>query len=488
MEKPNNLQDFIIPDYNPQTPQDFIYSINIHEIQNNFRDLSIIQANQSFYQEDDLEMSFQNDIEYIKKEEEEYRKKKEEEYNNNKEDYTNNSQSQICDDSFYIHPEQEFPEKKEFEGSEIYPDKECPTIRERVNEMLEQLSELCQDFSFIDNMNQDNNQKIFLKQTKILSGPNFPEENEKEKKDKIYSFEGDKRKNKIDIPTNAINSKLPLKHSSNCPIHNGHEVKIDIQQKSDNSSQININPNTSLIQNNSEIKIHIPEELNDSNKKQIEKNSTINGSTRDSSQKNNPNTSFIDKYKYPFKIIHPNEEDLISKNMNISSENLFSNFKRKRESITKEVKKNQESFKFKKSEDLEKPILRKFKGYLRYKKDNGIKEFKDILDKDRNFWDSFLKNSKPFEFSIEGGGTKIFNSYGKDLMDFIFKRDDVDYLYNKFASDVSYIKHILKKLNKSKDYNRAYLITIKGLNKKYNGKYIDEDLDLGLEEYNKFIL
>ena len=474
MEKPNNLQDFIIPDYNPQTPQDFIYSINIHEIQNNFRDLSIIQANQSFYQEDDLEMSFQNDIEYIKKEEEEYRKKKEEEYNNNKEDYTNNNQSQICDDSFYIHPKQEFPEKKEFEYSKISLDKECPTIRERDNEMFEQLSELCQDFSFIDNMNQDNNQKIFLKQTKILSGPNFPEENEKEKKDKIYSFEGDKRKNKIDILTNAINSKLPLKHSSNCPIHNGHEVKIDIQQKSDNSSQININPNTSLIQNNSEIKIHIPEELNDSNKKQIEKNSTINGSTRDSSQKNNPNTSFIDKYKYPFKIIHPKEEDLISKNMNISSENLFSNFKRKRESITEKIKKKHESFKLKKSEDLEKPILRKFKGYLRYKKDNKIKEFKDILDKDRNFWDSFLKNSKPFEFK-EGGKTKKFNSYGKDLMDFIFKRDDVNYLYKKFASDDDYINNILE--TKNEDYKGAYKIILKNLNKKYNEKYKDEDLE-----------
>lgn len=458
MKKPNNLQDLIIPDYDYLIPRDFLSS-----------DLSI-----SYYPEDDLEMSFQNDIEYIKKEEEEYRKKKEEEYNNNKEDYTNNNQSQICDDSFYIHPKQEFPEKKEFEYSKISLDKECPTIRERDNEMLEQLSELCQDFSFIDNMNQDNNQKIILKQTKILSGPNFPEENEKEKKDKIYSFEGDKRKNKIDIPTNAINSKLPLKHSSNCPIHNGHEVKIDIQQKSDNSSQININPNTSLIQNNSEIKIHIPEELNDSNKKQIEKNSTINGSTRDSSQKNNPNTSFIDKYKYPFKIIHPKEEDLISKNMNISSENLFSNFKRKRESITEKIKKKHESFKLKKSEDLEKPILRKFKGYLRYKKDNKIKEFKDILDKDRNFWNSFLKNSKPFEFK-EGGKTKKFNSYGKDLMDFIFKRDDVDYLYKKFASDDNYINNILNE--KDEDYKGAYKITLKNLNKKYNEKYKDEDLE-----------
>ena len=160
--------------------------------------------------------------------------------------------------------------------------------------------------------------------------------------------------------------------------------------------------------------------------------------------------------------------------MNISSENLFSNFKRKRESITKEVKKNQESFKFKKSEDLEKPILRKFKGYLRYKKGNKIKEFKDILDKDRNFWDSFLKNSKPFEFK-EGGKTKKFNSYGKDLMDFIFKRDDVDYLYKKFASDDDYINNILNE--KDEDYKGAYKITLKNLNKKYNEKYKDEDLE-----------
>jgi len=191
----------------------------------------------------------------------------------------------------------------------------------------------------------------------------------------------------------------------------------------------------------------------------------------------------INKYKYPFEIIHPKEEDSISKIMklNMSSENLYSNFKRKRKIIREEIKIYKP---FKKSEDLEKPILRKFKGYLRYEKDNEIKEFQEIFDEDRNFWDSFLKNSKPFEFK-EGGETKKFNSYNKDLMNFIFKRDDVDDLYEKFISDKSYIKHILENLdNKSEDYKRAYLITLKNLNKKYNGKYKDGDLELGLDEFS----
>ena len=333
------------------------------------------------------------------------------------------------------------------------------------------------------------------------------------------------------ISKNVFNSNSSLEHSSNCPFQNdsgvtiipsvwgkqttlfmspipesiislrtlkiGDSVVNDVDSKdrviakvfqnyplfsykTDNLSQMNINPNIYGIHNNSENKINILNELNDSKQKQIQKNSTLKGSTGDSTQKNNPNISLINKYKYPFEIIHPKEEDFISKNMklNMSSENLYSNFKRKRKIITEEVKKHRP---FKKSEDLEKSILRKFKRYLRYKKDN---KFKYIFDKDRNFWDSFFKNSKPFEFEEEGE-TKKFNSYGKDLMNFIFKRDNVDDLYKKFVSDKIYIKDILENLDdKSEGYKRAYLITLKSLNKKYNGKYKDEDLELGRNEFS----
>ena len=483
-KKSNCPKGLFIPDYENfdlidigiQTFQDFMDSINLNEFQNNFLDLSVIQQNQLNDEDDDFNNSFRNEILGMEKEEEKYLNKKEEEYKINQEYSRKNNTSQICDENFYDHPRQECPDKKELEYSKIALDKECPTVRERNNETSDQLSELCQNFSIIDNMNQYANQKIYLKETKVLFCGKSPEEDEKEKKPKIYSLEDDEIKNKIDIPKNASNSKLSHKHSSNCQIHNDSEVNNDIQQKTGNSGQISINQYNLLLHNDTEIKINIPKELNDSKQKKNQKNSTFNGSTGDSTQNNNPNVSTINNYIYPFKIIHPKEEDLISKNMNISSENLFSNFKRKRKSITKEIKKSQESFTFKKSEDLEKSILRKFKQYLRYKKDNGIKEFKDILDKDRNFWDSFLKNSKPFEFK-EGGKTKKFNSYGKDLMDFIFKRDDVDYLYKKFASDESYINYILKN-KKNEDYKIAYKITLKNLNKKYNEKYKDEDLEL----------
>jgi hypothetical protein len=369
-------------------------------------------------------------------------------------------------------------------------------------------------FCLYDPINSIN--KIQLIETKTIFIQKFPEEKVKEKNYECFSSEDEE----FNIPKNLFNSNSSLEHSSNCPFQNDSGVTITLSgwgkqttlrmfpsgesiislrslkigdsvvndvgfkdfqcplfsHKTDNLSQMNINPNIYGIHNNSENKINILNELNDSKQKQIQKNSTLKGST----QKNNPNISLINKNKYPFEIIHPKEEDFISKNMklNMSSENLYSNFKRKRKIITEEVKKHRP---FKKSEDFEKSILRKFKRYLRYKKDN---KFKYIFDKDRNFWDSFFKNSKPFEFEEEGE-TKKFNSYGKDLMSFIFKRDNVDDLYKKFVSDKIYIKDILENLDdKSEGYKRAYLITLKSLNKKYNGKYKDEDLELGLNEFS----
>ena len=96
-----------------------------------------------------------------------------------------------------------------------------------------------------------------------------------------------------------------------------------------------------------------------------------------------------------------------------------------------------------------------------------------------NFWGSFLKNNKPFKFIQKGGKEKTFNSYGKSLMDFIFSRDDVDDLYSRFASDESYFKQLSESFDKkSEGYKQAYSIALKNLNKKYNNKYKEEDLDL----------
>jgi hypothetical protein len=486
--------------FNSQIPQD---SINIYEIQNNIRDLSYIEQDQFIFKDEDYDITLEKDEEYIKKKNEECIEKKDKEYinekkgeeciekkdeeyineiknefNDIKEDNIENNQSNICDENLFFPPCQN-PEIEDILYKHNFLENENPSFEK--SEFEENFYEICEKLSKEENMHQTPNQIIYLKQTKILYDQRFPIEKQKEKNNENFSLEDEKIKSKIDIPKKEINSKLSPNHSSYCSIHKAHEFKNDIQQKTGNSSQISINPNISLIHNNSEIKINIPNKLN--NSKQIKKDSTINGSTGDSTQKNNINISLINKYKYPFEIIHPKEEDSISKIMklNMSSENLYSNFKRKRKIIREEIKIYKP---FKKSEDLEKSILRKFKGYLRYEKDNKIKEFQEIFDEDRNFWDSFLKNSKPFEFK-EGGETKKFNSYSKDLMNFIFKRDDVDDLYEKFISDKSYIKHILENLdNKSEDYKRAYLITLKNLNKKYNGKYKDGDLELGLDEFS----
>ena len=486
------------------------------------------------------ECNIKKDKEYKKVEEcfinnndKEYLVEKSFEYIDRKEDNSENNESKICDENYFLHANEGDPEKKAVLFNNIsYLNKEYHSFEQ--SGFIENFYEECSKLSKEENMHQDANQIINLIETKTIYLQKFPEEKVKENNYESFSSEDKEIKRKNNIPKNVINSNSSLKHSINCPCQNdsgititpsgwgkpttprmfhsledisspilkiGDSVVNDVeskdhdiakvfqnyalfphnsQHKTDNLSQMNINPNISGIHNNSENKINISNELNDSKQKQIQKNSTLKGSTGDSTQKNNPNISLINKYKYPFEIIHPKEEDFISKNMklNMSSENLYSNFKRKRKIITEEVKKHRP---FKKSEDLEKSILRKFKRYLRYKKDN---KFKYIFDKDRNFWDSFFKNSKPFEFEEEGE-TKKFNSYGKDLMNFIFKRDNVDDLYKEFVSDKIYIKDILENLgDKSEGYKRAYLITLKSLNKKYNGKYKDEDLELGLNEFS----
>ena len=129
----------------------------------------------------------------------------------------------------------------------------------------------------------------------------------------------------------------------------------------------------------------------------------------------------------------------------------------------------------KNSEEIEKPLLREFKKYLKKNKDK--KEFKKIFDKDKNFWKQFFIKSQPFKFT-QNGKELVFKSFNRSLMEFIFSRDDANKLYEKFASDKSY--HIQKKI-KEKDKNQdnnTYEIYLKNFNKKYNKKYEEKDLEL----------
>ena len=223
------------------------------------------------------------------------------------------------------------------------------------------------------------------------------------------------------------------------------------------------------IHDDNEIKIESPQKS--INSKQLIKNSNISGSTGDSTPKNDPNMTVLNLNKYPFAIIHP-PENFISTNMklNMSSGNLY--FKLKKKRIRNEVKKIKN---IKNSEEIEKPLLREFKKYLKKNKDK--KEFKKIFDKDKNFWKQFFIKSQPFKFT-QNGKELVFKSFNRSLMEFIFSRDDVNKLYEKFASDKSY--HIQKKI-KEKDKNldnNTYEIYLKNFNKKYNKKYEEKDLEL----------
>lgn len=489
------------------------------------------------FNDEDLDISFSDDEEYKKKEEGEYKKKEEEKYkekekeekfNYEKEDLSQNNKSIILDEDYYKHPSEDRPEKNFFDYSEFISDKECPTLFEKSNIFGEKISSICNNMSKKENFHQDDIQKLNKKKKteRFFNTKKISKEKAEEQNLKNFSRIEDKRGNKIYIPNNENNSSLNNKNS-NIFIHEDSEVKIDIPQQIINSNQIKENHNFFGFHNSSEIKINfkekpilnnknsnifinddsdikidIPQQIINSNhikenhnisgfhndgeilinikekpinskQNKIKNNSTLKCSTGDSSQKNSLNISEINKYKYPFKVIF--EPDALVA-LNKSSENLYVNFKRKRESVRKAVNNHKH---IKKAEDLEKLILRKFKAYIRLKKKNGIKEIKNIIDKDLNFWGSFLKNNKPFKFIQKGGKEKTFNSYGKSLMDFIFSRDDVDDLYSRFASDESYFKQLSESFDKkSEGYKQAYSIALKNLNKKYNNKYKEEDLDL----------
>jgi hypothetical protein len=472
----------IFPDYelDYEINNDFQFSNSfIHEFKGDSNEISSIQLDHSYLKDCDNDSISDMFKIYINKTPDENINEKIDEVKNNEEDFTENNQSQICDENYFDHIIEGSLEQKSFECSKIYPDdKKFYSPLEINNEFEEGILDINNKLSKEDNRLKDNNQ-IFLIERNILCDQEFPEEKAKEKNKGIFSLENDKIKNQIDIQRNTINQKLFSKNSCIFPIHNDNEVNNFIQQNSFNFSQINQNSNMPRIHNNGEIDSDIRQKS--INSKQTSKNSISNGSTGDSTQKNNPNISIMNKYKYPFVIIQP-QENLISSNMklNMSSENLYINFKRKRRSVREEVKKHKL---IKKAEDLEKPNLRKFKGYLRYKKKNNIKEFTEVFDKDRNFWDPFLKNSQPFKFT-KNGKEFVFKSYSTSLMNFIFSREDVNDLYEKFLSDKIYIEKILQSLDdKSEGYKQAYLISLKNFSKKYNKNYKEGDLELGLEEF-----
>ena len=172
--------------------------------------------------------------------------------------------------------------------------------------------------------------------------------------------------------------------------------------------------------------------------------------------------------KNPFVIFKDHENLIESKiKMDTSSCNLFCNLKRKR--VREKVLKPGE-----KVEDIEKPLLREFKNYL-LKKQN---EFKEIFIKDKAFWEQFLFKPKtpPFKYNINGQEIP-FKCFNHKLMNFIFSKEDVNILYEKFIDDTDY--HIQRKETykfKNEDKRKAYETYLKNFNKIYNKNYKENNL------------
>jgi hypothetical protein len=265
---------------------------------------------------------------------------------------------------------------------------------------------------------------------------------------------------KMDKDDNSYQTKyINISQSKN--IHNG-DIIIDKRKKENNLDLCNeaysISKDNIILQKSKDLSCG-KNNISDCSK----------ASTKDSINNAN-NNSILNGRKNPF-VLSKYPENLISSNikMNMSSCNLFCKIKRKRvrEKVIKPGKK---------LEEIEKPLLREFKNYLLKKKN----EFEEIFDKDKIFWDQFLYNGKtpPFKYSMNG---KEFNfkSFSHKLMNFIFSREDLNMLYEKFVSDKSF--HIQKReANKFKnEYDRnAYETYLKNFNKIYNKNYKENDLIL----------
>ena len=247
------------------------------------------------------------------------------------------------------------------------------------------------------------------------------------------------------------------------------EKNRDIEISGDKKNE-NIFEQNSEINNFNEIKLNKIRQYS-INSFKANKNSSINQSTGETLSKIKLNVSVLNSHKYPFAIIHPHE-NLIASNikLNISSCNLYCKIKKKR--VRNEVKKFKPN---KKAEDIEKPLLRQFKKYLAQNKDK--KEFQDIFKKDEEFWEKFIYIKKePFKYT-KNGKEFVFNSFNQSLMEFIFSKNDVNILYEKFISDTSFREQKnVKKKDKCEYDKLSYEIYLKNFNKIYNPNYKEKDL------------
>ena len=220
--------------------------------------------------------------------------------------------------------------------------------------------------------------------------------------------------------------------------------------------------------NNEKISIKLKPSENSSSSKS---KSTTKGSSNSGAADNNNTSNIINNNKKLFKLeeVPDNFFGLYMK-LDMSSNNLY--YKPKKKKMREKVKeKIKEKFAIKKElkiEDFERPLYRKFKEYL--KKNKNQKEFKNIFDNDRIFWDLFLGEKKNYSLKEKEFIKKHFNfkKYNQNLMKFIFQRNDVLELYKEFKDN-----YINTKIKKGPKADITFKFYIKYLDDLYNNKVKD---------------
>jgi len=224
--------------------------------------------------------------------------------------------------------------------------------------------------------------------------------------------------------------------------------------------------------NNEKISIKLKPSENSSSSKS---KSTTKGSSNSGAADNNNTSNIINNNKKLFKLeeVPDNFFGLYMK-LDMSSNNLY--YKPKKKKMREKVKeKIKEKFAIKKDlkiEDFERPLYRKFKTYLKKNKDQ--KEFKNIFDNDRIFWDLFLGEKKNYSLKEKEFIKNHFNfkEYNQNSLLFIFQRNDVLELYKEFKDNF-----INNKIKKSPKDDITFKFYIKYLDDLYNNKVKDLEFE-----------
>lgn len=291
-----------------------------------------------------------------------------------------------------------------------------------------------------------------------------------------------KKGNKDELDNNYdLNNSVTMNYHRENSIKNQNNINkkgensTDKQKpKIENIILINETNNINNPCKNEKISIKLKPSENSSSSKS--KNTTKDSSNSGAADNNNK-SNIINNNKKLFELeeVPHNFFGLLMK-LNMSSDDLY--YKRKKKKMKEKVKeKIKENFAIKKelkSEDFERPLYRKFKTYL--KKNKNQKEFKNIFDKDRIFWDLFLGEKKNYSLKEKEFIKKHFNfkKYNQNSLLIIFQRNDVLELYKEFKDN-----YINNRIIKGPNNDITFKFYIKYLDDLYNNKVKDLEFEDG---------